>query len=163
MSGDRPRYWLMKSEPDAFSFDDLVRSPKRTNHWDGVRNYQARNFMRDEFAVGDQVFFYHSRIKEPAVVGIAEVVRGGYPDPTALDPDSPYYDPKSAEKGESRWVMVDVRASHRMAEPVTLKQIRQTPELEGMWLIKRGMRLSIQPVAHSQWETIVKMGRPEPI
>ena len=110
----------MKTEPDTFSIDDLIAAPNSTEPWDGIRNYQARNFLRDEFSVGDLVFIYHSRVKSPGVVGIAEIVRSAYPDHTALDPESNYFDPKSLEKGESRWVMVDVKAVQKFDNVVTL-------------------------------------------
>ena len=156
-------YWLMKTEPDAFSFEELVESPKRTACWDGIRNYQARNLMRDDFKKGDGIFIYHSRIAEPAIVGIAEVVREAYPDHTALDPNEKYYDPKSAEKGESRWCMVDVKATHRLKNHVTLKQIREEPALADMMVIRKGARLSIQPVAAAEWKHLKQLGKPSVI
>lgn len=150
----------MKTEPDAFSFDDLVSAPGRRDSWDGIRNYQARNMMRDEFCKGDQVFIYHSRIAEPAIVGVAEVVKEAYPDHTALDPGSKYFDPKSEEKGESRWVMVDVKAKQRFKSPVTLGFMRTVKELSNMALLKRGQRLSIQPVTAKEWQKITQLGQP---
>lgn len=141
------RYWLMKSEPDTYSWDDLEKAPKQTGSWEGVRNYQARNFMRDEFKNGDQVFFYHSSCAEPGIIGLAEVVREAYPDHTALDPKSQYYDEKSAKKGSNPWMMVDVRAKRRFAQPITLAAIRQIPELQDLALLRPGQRLSIQPVS----------------
>ena len=156
-------YWLMKTEPDVFSFDHLCKRPKKTEGWDGVRNYQARNMMRDDFKKGDLVFIYHSRIADPAVVGIAEVVREGYPDKSALDPKEKYFDEKSLAKGESRWVMVDVQAKKRFVEPVTLSTIRTLKSLKAMPLIKKGMRLSIQPVTKAQWDVIVKLGKPKAV
>ena len=154
-------FWLMKTEPDTFSFDDLIASARRTTHWEGVRNYQARNFMRDDFRLGDQVFIYHSRVKDPAIVGVAKVVKMAYPDPTALDPSHPYFDPKSGAKGESRWVMVDVRATGRLKNPVTISQIRKTSGLEDMLVIRKGMRLSIQPVVKAHWQLISRLGAVE--
>ncbi|SMF33873.1 EVE domain-containing protein [Pseudobacteriovorax antillogorgiicola] len=154
-------YWLMKTEPDVFSFDDLVNLKNSTDHWDGIRNYQARNFMRDQFKKGQQVFIYHSNTKVPGIVGIAEVVREAYPDHTALDPKSKYFDPKSADKGESRWVMVDVKATHRFRNLVSLADMREMPELDGMALLKPGQRLSIQPVEAPHWSLIKKIGKPE--
>ena len=154
------KYWLMKTEPDQFSFDDLVRAPKSTECWDGVRNYQARNLMRDDMSLGDLVFIYHSRIADPAVVGIAEIVKEAYPDDTALDAKSPYADAKSIEKGESRWLMVDVKAVKRMSRPVTLSEMRDMEPLSKMALLKRGQRLSIQPVSAAEWKIVSSLGKP---
>lgn len=151
-------FWLMKTEPDAYSFEDLVKAG--SDCWDGIRNYQARNMLRDDFKVGDQVLIYHSRIDQPKVVGIAEVTKEAYPDDTAMDPQSKYFDPKSAEKGESRWVMVDLKACSKLQNPVTLKEIRETKVLSKMLVIKKGMRLSIQPVTRQEFNTIKKMGLP---
>lgn len=153
----------MKTEPDVFSFDDLVRRPQHTEHWDGVRNYQARNFMRDEFRLGDEVFIYHSSTDVPNIAGIATVVKEAYPDPSALDPKSEYFDEKSQAVGESRWVMVDVQAKERFTRPVSLATIRGTKGLERMPLLQRGQRLSIQRVSPEEWEIIVKLGKPIPI
>jgi predicted RNA-binding protein with PUA-like domain len=158
-----PNYWLMKTEPDVFSFDDLIRCKNRTDSWDGIRNYQARNMMRDDFKRGDKVFIYHSRIPEPAIVGVAEVVKESHPDPSALDPKSKYFDDKSKSKGESRWCMVDVMAVERFRSDVTIQQCRETTGLEEMALIKKGQRLSIQPVSASEWKVIRKLGKPEKV
>ena len=148
--------WLFKTEPSAFSLDDLKKRPDMTEHWDGVRNYQARNFLRDAITVGDLVLFYHSNIPEPAVVGIARVVRAGYPDFTALDPESDHFDPKAtAEK--PIWYMVDVRYVETLPRPVTLEAIKANPLLAGMPLVNRS-RLSIQPVTPEEWEVILAMG-----
>lgn len=149
-------YWLFKSEPASFSLDDLKTRPGMTEHWDGVRNYQARNFLRDAVKKGDRVLFYHSNIPEPAVVGIAEVVRPGYPDYTAFDPESRYFDPKSSAK-KPIWYMVDVRYVRAFARPVTLAQIKENPLLADMPLVRRS-RLSIQPVTPDQWRIILAMG-----
>ena len=149
-------YWLFKSEPACFSIDDLANRPGMTEHWDGVRNYQARNYLRDIVKPGDQVLFYHSNIPEPAVVGIAEVVRGGYPDYTAFDPGSEHFDPKSSP-GAPTWYMVDVRFTAAMPRPVTLEQIKRNPLLAAMPLVRRS-RLSIQPVTPEEWQTILAMG-----
>jgi predicted RNA-binding protein with PUA-like domain len=146
-------YWLFKSEPSCFSYDDLERRPAQTEHWDGVRNYQARNYLRDEAQVGDGVLFYHSNIPEPAVVGIARVVRGGYPDFTARDPLGEHFDPKSTQ-GSPIWDMVDVRAVRRLSRPVTLAELRAHPLLAGMVLLSRS-RLSVQPVTKEEWEIIL--------
>jgi predicted RNA-binding protein with PUA-like domain len=156
--GSQRNYWLMKTEPDVFSFEDLVNSPNSISCWEGVRNYQARNFMRDEFRIGDGVLIYHSRQKFPAVVGVAEVVREAYDDFFALNPKSPYFDEKSAKIKKSRWVMVDVQAHSAFKTPVTLQQCRQEKTLKDMLLIKPGQRLSIQPVRKSQWDFIINLG-----
>lgn len=151
-------FWLMKTEPDTFSYDDLQNAPQRTSSWEGVRNYQARNFMRDLFKVGDQVLIYHSSCPEPGVVGIAAVVKGAHPDMTALDPKSLYFDEKSKAQGESRWCMVAVKASKRFKTLVSLAAIKANPDLASMLVIRRGMRLSIQPVTKREWDIIVAMG-----
>jgi len=151
------RYWLMKTEPDVFSFDDLLRAPKKTTSWEGVRNYQARNFMRDDFKVGDLVFIYHSNAgDETGIAGIAEVVKGAYGDQAAMNPKSPYFDEKSAKAGASRWVVVDVRAVRKFKTPVTLSQIKSTPGLERMAVVQKGQRLSVQPVTPQEWGIIEK-------
>jgi predicted RNA-binding protein with PUA-like domain len=157
------KYWLMKTEPETFSWQDLVRRPGRRESWDGVRNYQARNFMRDEFAEGHEVFIYHSSTGEPGIVGVARVARAAYPDPSALRPDSPYFDPKSAADGKSRWVMVDVEAVASFAETITLKSLREHPDLQEMALLQRGQRLSIQPVRPQEWKIICKMAKMIPV
>ena len=149
-------YWLFKTEPSSFSFDDLKARPKMTEHWDGVRNYQARNFLRDEVKVGDLVLINHSNIPEPAVVGIAEIVREGYPDFTALDPENEHFDPKSSARNPI-WYMVDVRYVKAFRRPVTLEKIKGNPLLADMTLVKRG-RLSIQPVTPEEWRVILAMG-----
>jgi predicted RNA-binding protein with PUA-like domain len=154
-------YWLMKTEPDTFSFDDLVGRPDRTDRWEGVRNYQARNMMRDQFQLGDEVFIYHSRVAEPAIVGVARVVRAAYPDPTALDPQSKYFDSKSVEQGISRWVMVNVQAVGRFMRPITLKELRDVKGAENMLLLRPGQRLSIQPVQEQEWQLIHGLSRLE--
>ncbi|MFM8315524.1 MAG: EVE domain-containing protein, partial [Deltaproteobacteria bacterium] len=131
----------MKTEPDVFSFEDLVKSPNRTTHWEGVRNYQARNFMRDTFKIGDQVLVYHSNVDEPAVLGIATVVREGYPDTFALDPKSKYFDEDAKKKGISPWIMVDVKATHRFKTPVTRELLKNEPRAKTMMVLQRGARL----------------------
>ena len=151
-----PRFWLVKSEPESFSWDDLWSSPGRTTHWDGVRNYQARNFMRDGMRVGDQVLFYHSSTGMPAIVGIAEVVREAYPDHTAFDPADPHYDPKSRPDAPA-WLMVDLRAVRPLERPVTLPMLRETPGLGQMVLLQRGSRLSVQPVTPAEWAVIERL------
>lgn len=151
------RYWLMKSEPSCFSLDDLQSRPDGTEHWDGVRNYQARNLLRDEIAVGDGILFYHSNIPEPAVVGIARVVRGGYPDHTALDPGADHFDPK-ASVDRPIWYMVDVRYVAHFAEPVTRSVLQRHPLLAGMEVLRRGNRLSVQPVTAAEWQAVLEIG-----
>ena len=147
-------YWLMKSEPDTFSIDDLYNKPDRTEHWDGVRNYQARNMMRDDMKLGDQVFFYHSNCDTPGIVGIMEVVREGYPDFSAFDPDDHHFDPKS-DPENPRWMMIDVRHVKTLSGVITLKELRTYPELEELALVRRGNRLSIMPVSAAQWDFIL--------
>jgi len=149
-------YWLMKSEPDVFGIDDLAARPKQTEHWDGVRNYQARNMLRDQMQVGDQVFFYHSNCKEPGIVGIAEIVRAGYPDHTAFDPDGKYYDPKS-DPANPRWYMVDVHFVRKLKRNITLEELKRQPALEEMPLVRRGNRLSVMPVSAEHWRLILEL------
>lgn len=150
------KYWLFKTEPGCFSFEDLKNRPDMTEHWDGVRNFQARNFLRDQIKKGDRVLFYHSNIPEPAVVGIAEVVRDGYPDFTAMDPEGEHFDPKASPE-KPIWYMVDVRYMEPLKKTVTLEMIKNNPELSDMPLVKRS-RLSIQPVAADEWRMILSMG-----
>ena len=151
------RYWLFKSEPTTYSLDDLNKAKNKTTLWDGVRNYQARNLLRDEVAKGDQVLFYHSACKEPAAVGIAKVVREGYADPTQFDKKHKYYDAKSKEENP-RWFVVDVQFERAFKTPVTLKEMREMDDLEGMVLLRKGSRLSIQPVTPAEWKVITKKG-----
>ncbi len=146
------QYWLMKSEPDECSIDDALAAPDRSVPWTGVRNYQARNFMRDAMCVGDGVLFYHSSCAEPGIVGIARVASGAKPDPTQFDPDSPYFDPKS-QPGAPRWQLVDVRAE-RKTRLLGLAEPRRVPELAQMQVLKRGNRLSITPVTPQEWRAI---------
>jgi predicted RNA-binding protein with PUA-like domain len=144
----------MKSEPDVFSLDDLKNCPKKTEPWDGIRNYQARNFMRDDMKKGDVVLFYHSNCKEPGIVGLAEIASSSaYPDPTQFDKKSNYFDPKS-DPENPRWLLVDVRYKKTLKRPVTLKEIKEHPVLSGMKVAQRGMRLSIQPVEQKHFEII---------
>lgn len=150
------QYWLMKSEPDLFGIDDLAKQPKKTEHWDGVRNYQARNMMRDEMRKGDLVFFYHSNCKEPGIVGIAEVVKEGYPDFTAIDPQQKYYDPKS-DPDNQRWYMVDIRFKRKFKRTITLQELKNYPQLTEMPLLRKGNRLSVMPVGKKQWDFILKL------
>jgi predicted RNA-binding protein with PUA-like domain len=156
----RPRYWLMKSEPNAFSFEDLMRSPNSTNHWDGVRNYQARNYMR-QMRVGDQVLFYHSSCEVPGIVGICEVVREAYPDHTQFDPQDAHYEPK-ATPDKPIWDMVDIQSVEALTSPLALHVLRQTPGLEQMVLLQKGSRLSVQPVTPEEWQVITNLARAGP-
>ena len=149
-------YWLMKSEPDAFSIDDLVNMPDQTEHWDGVRNYQARNLMRDRMKVGDQAFFYHSNCKVPGIVGIMEVVREGYPDHTAFDPQSNYFDPKS-DPSKPRWMMVDIKYIRHTERVIPLAELKEQPALANMALVRKGNRLSVMPVSEAEWQHILSM------
>jgi predicted RNA-binding protein with PUA-like domain len=149
-------YWLFKSEPSCFSFDNLIDRPDNTDHWDGVRNYQARNYLRDNIRAGDGVLFYHSNIPDPAIVGIAEVVRGGYPDWTARDPQGEHFDPRSSATNPV-WYMVDIRAVKPLPNPVTLSILKEIPALSGMMLLTRS-RLSIQPVREEEWLLILRLG-----
>lgn len=150
------QYWLMKSEPDEFSFQDLYKRPGRREPWDGVRNYQARNFMRDEMRVGDQIFFYHSNCEEPGIVGIASVASEAYPDPTAFDPDDKHFDPKS-DPNEPRWFLVDVKYKRRLKRTITLKELKEESRLEDFPLVRRGNRLSVMPVAPEHWAHILSL------
>src|SRR5256885_1305555 len=149
------RYWLFKSEPSAYSWDDLVRD--KVGCWDGVRNYQARNLLRDEIKVGDQVLFYHSNAEPMAVVGIAEVVKNGYPDHTAWDRKSDHPDEKSTPENPI-WYMVDIKAKSKFKRAVTLEELKGLPALKDMMLTQRGSRLSVQPVSKQEFETVVKLG-----
>lgn len=149
------RYWLMKSEPRVFSIEDLAQAPKQTTSWDGVRNYQARNFMR-EMAVGDLVLFYHSNAEPPAVVGIAEVVRTAYPDGTQFEKTHHHYDPASPPSAP-RWEMVDIRYRQTFKAGLPLDQLRQDPRLKDMVLLRKGSRLSVQPVTESEWAVVLKL------
>ena len=147
-------YWLMKSEPNAFSIDDLKKMPDQTEHWDGVRNYQARNMMRDDMKVGDRVFFYHSNCEVPGIVGIMEVVREGYPDHTAFDPQSKYFDPKS-DPQKPRWMMVDIKYVRHTRRVISLAELKSHDVLENMPLVRKGNRLSIMPVSADEWNYIL--------
>lgn len=151
------KYWLVKSEPSVFSIDDLAKSKNETTFWDGVRNYQARNFMRDDMKIGDYVLFYHSNAKPNAVVGVCKVVKEGYPDFTAFDPDDKHFDPKS-NKEEPTWIMVDIKLIKKLKAPVTLADIKENPKLQGMKLVQRGNRLSVMPLAKKEFNEILKIG-----
>ena len=153
---DEKRYWLLKTEPSTFSFQDLWNAPKRTTGWDGVRNFQARNTLRDRMKKGDLVFIYHSSTDPTGIVGIAEVAREGYPDPTAFDAKDSHYDPKSKRESPT-WFMVDVRAIEKIDPIITLEELRRTKGLEKMVLLQKGSRLSVQPVSESEWKVINKL------
>ena len=150
------QYWLLKSDPHAFGLPHLKRCRNRTTIWDGVRNWQACRFLREEIRKGDGVLFYHSQLSPPEVVAIARVVRAGYPDPTQFDPKEQYHDPKSTPE-KPRWYAVDIRLERDLTRPVTLPEIRETPGLEEMVLVRRS-RLSVQPVTAAEWRIILKMG-----
>lgn len=150
------RYWLMKSEPDCFSIDDLKKRANATEHWDGVRNYQARNFLRDSIMVGDGVLFYHSNCPSPAIVGLARVVREGYPDHTALDPREKHFDAK-ATVDNPLWYVVDIQYLCHLPHPLSREDLRKHPLLAGMGVLRRGNRLSVQPVAADEWQAILAL------
>lgn len=150
------RYWLMKSEPTAFSIDDLAARPGQTEPWDGVRNYQARNMMRDEMMHGDQVLFYHSNCATPGIVGLAEISREAYPDFTAFDPTHVHYDPRSTPD-KPVWLMVNVRFVRKFRRTITLAELRDQPALEGLPLLRRANRLSVMPVTEEQWRFILSL------
>ena len=155
-------HWLMKSEPSAFSIEDLRRSSKGVSCWDGVRNYQARNMMRDDMRLGDEAFFYHSNCPQPAIVGVVKVVRESYPDHTAFDPDDHHYDPKS-DPGSPRWFMVDVAYVRHMRRPVTLAELRlHEKKLPGLPLLRRGNRLSVMPVDAVSWKYVLHLEKQKP-
>jgi len=150
---DQSNFWLMKTEPEVFSFDDLVKAPKKSTFWDGVRNYQARNFMVKDFKVGDQVFVYHSGTDEPAIVGIAKVSKLATADPTQWDPQSDYFD-KSSKRDEPRWFGVEIQAVSVFESPITLAELKGMPQLKDMALLQRGQRLSVQPVTSDEWHVV---------
>lgn len=154
----RKQYWLMKSEPSTFSIQDLAACSNQTEPWDGVRNYQARNYMRDDMKVGDGILFHHSNAKPPGIAGLATVASGAYPDPTAFDEKSHYFDPKS-DPENPRWMLVDVKLDRIFDEPVPLPLLKETAGLEDMMLLQRGSRLSIQPVTAAQWKIVLGLAR----
>ncbi|NNL99618.1 MAG: EVE domain-containing protein [Gammaproteobacteria bacterium] len=149
-------YWLMKSEPGEFSLDDLTKEPGKTAMWDGVRNYQARNMMRDEMKKGDLAFFYHSNCDVPGIVGIVSVAREGYPDPTAFDPQDKHFDPKS-DPDNPRWHCIDVRYKRRMKRVLALAELKEHAALADMQLLRKGNRLSVMPVAPAHWDYILEL------
>ena len=149
-------YWLMKSEPDAFGIDDLKLRPQQTEPWDGVRNYQARNMLRDEMQGGDLAFFYHSNCTVPGIAGVMSVVRAGYPDTTALNPESKYHDPKSTPDNP-RWFRVDVRYKRKLKRVISLAELKAHPALRDLALLRRGNRLSIMPLSKAHWDIILSL------
>ncbi len=149
-------YWLMKSEPETYSIDKLLAAKNQTDHWEGVRNYQARNFMRDNMKLKDKAFFYHSNCETPGIAGIIEIVRESHPDPTALDPFSIYYDPKSTPENP-RWFMVNVRCLEKFENIIPLSHLKTYPELSTMTLLKPGNRLSVMPVSPHDWNFILTL------
>ncbi len=156
-----PKYWLLKSEPDVFSFDHLWKAKGKRTLWDGVRNYTARNFLRDSMKKGDGVLFYHSNAKPPGVAGVAEVVREGYPDPTQFDPADSHHDPSSKPE-DPRWYVVDIKAKRRLPRFVPLDELKAASKLKEMALVQRGQRLSVQPVRAAEWREVLRMGGLEP-
>ncbi|HKY90950.1 MAG TPA: EVE domain-containing protein [Nevskiaceae bacterium] len=151
-------YWLMKSEPDSFSIDDLEKRPKQTEAWDGVRNYQVRNMFRDDMKPGDQAFFYHSSCDEPGIYGIMEIASRAYPDPTQFDAKHHHYDPGS-KREEPRWLLVDVKFVKKLKKPILLTQLQaNASRLKGLRVIERGNRLSVVPVSDAHWKAILKLG-----
>lgn len=150
-------YWLLKSEPGSYSIDHLAQEKNQTTSWDGVRNYQARNFMRDDMKIGDECFFYHSNCKQIGIVGTAKVVKLAHPDFTALDPEDHHYDPK-ASKDNPRWCMVDIRLQKKFKQIIELNELKQNPKLKDMMILRKGNRLSITPVSPKEWQAILKMG-----
>lgn len=149
-------YWLLKSEPTSYSIDDLFREKNKITRWDGVRNYQARNFMRDGMKKGDLAFFYHSNCEKPGIVGVVEVVRESYPDLTALDPEDHHYDPKSTPDNP-RWLMVDIKFRKKFPQVISLQKLRQNPKLKDLLILRKGNRLSITPVSKAHWDAIMKL------
>jgi predicted RNA-binding protein with PUA-like domain len=156
-------YWLLKSEPGCYSIDDLANEKNKTTFWDGVRNYQARNFIRDEMKKGDKVLFYHSGANPPGVAGVAKIVKESYPDFTAFDPKNNHFDPKSKQESP-RWFMVDVKLEKKLKRFVSLDELRNVKSLDGMVLLQKGSRLSVQPVTKKQFETVCKQAdKPAPV
>jgi predicted RNA-binding protein with PUA-like domain len=153
------QYWLIKSEPEVFSIDDLAKAKNQTTYWDGIRNYQARNYIRDEMKIGDKVIFYHSNAEPPAAVGICEVVKEGYPDFTAFDPKNIHYDPKS-KKDSPTWFMFDVKFVKKFSKSVSISEIKSNKKLQKMKLVQTGNRLSVMPVTKEEFEEIEKMANP---
>jgi len=157
MSRSKRRYWLFKSEPGVFSFADLCAAKRRRTTWDGVRNYQARNLLRDDMKKGDGVLFYHSGASPPGVAGLAEIVKEGYPDPTQFDPKSSHHDPKS-DPDDPRWFVVDIEARSALPTFVPLDALKANRKLARMLVVQRGQRLSVQPVTEAEWQEVLRMG-----
>lgn len=155
------KYWLMKSEPDVFGIDDLAKRRKQTEPWDGIRNYQVRNMLRDEMKKGDQALFYHSNCKEPGIVGIMQVAKEAYPDHTALEPNSKYYDPKSNPQNP-RWLMVDMQLVRKFDRVITLQELKTHKILADMLILRRGNRLSVTPISKKHWDYILKLEKKSP-
>lgn len=155
------KYWLMKSEPDVFGIDHLTKLPQKTDHWDGIRNYQVRNMMRDEMKKGDEAFFYHSNCKEPGIVGVMKVVKEAYPDFTAFEPNQKYYDPKS-DPDNPRWFMVDMKLFRKFKRVITLHELKNCKPLVEMLILRRGNRLSVTPVSKKHWDYILKLENKTP-
>ncbi|QJR82380.1 EVE domain-containing protein [Alteromonas pelagimontana] len=151
-------YWLFKTEPDTFGIEDLKHRPQQTEPWDGVRNYQARNFLRDSVALNDKVFIYHSSCKEVGIAGVAKVSRAGYPDETQFNPESAYYDPK-ASRDNPRWYRVDVTFEQQFARVLPLSTIKATPAIHEIGLVKKGHRLSVMPVSAEEWQILMNMAQ----
>lgn len=152
------RFWLVKSEPNCFSIDDLASARGKQTCWDGVRNYQARNMLRDQMKLGDHVLFYHSNAQPPSIVGVTEVIREGYPDTTAFDPQHEHYDPKS-QPDNPTWYMVDLKLVKKLPRPLPLPELRQVSQLSGMTLLQRGSRLSVQPVSPQEFRTVLALAQ----
>jgi predicted RNA-binding protein with PUA-like domain len=150
------QYWLFKTEPTSFSVQHLEKCPQKTTFWEGVRNYQARNFLRDQIKVGDEVFIYHSNTEEPAITGTATVVKSGYPDESQYNTKSKYYDPLATPE-KPRWYLVDIKHQSTFKNPVFLKSLRESPSLSKMPLLQKGSRLSVQPVGEKEWKAILHM------
>ncbi|MFA5939289.1 MAG: EVE domain-containing protein [Sinimarinibacterium sp.] len=152
-------YWLMKSEPDCFSIDNLAKRPQQTSGWDGVRNYQVRNMFRDQMKTGDRAFFYHSSCEVPGIAGVMRIVSNAYPDPTQFDPKADHYDPKS-KREEPRWLQVDVKFERKLDKPVTLATLRaHEKQLAGLLILQPGSRLSVTPVREDHWNYILKLAK----
>jgi predicted RNA-binding protein with PUA-like domain len=150
------QYWIMKSEPDVFSIDDLAKRPNQTEPWNGVRNYQVRNWIRDEMKIHDHAFFYHSSCKIPGIAGIIKIVSKAYPDTTALDPASEYYDPDSTQQNP-RWFCIDVKLIRQFKKIISLAELKEKNQLKDMRLLQKGNRLSITPISESDWKIILSM------
>jgi len=159
--GSPMAYWLFKSDPEVYGFDHLLAESDRTTGWDGVRNYQARNFLRDSIKIGDGVLFYHSNADPAGIAGIAEVVRAGHPDPTAFDPESEHHDPKS-DPASPTWYQVSIRAVKAIDPPLGLPRLKEISELAGMELLRKGSRLSVQPVTEREWKVIMALAGGKP-